>query len=594
MKIRKITALLLSLLMVIVMTPNSLVAYSDSYRIEVNGIELTASSSAVYAITNTDGSVVIDGSEDSYNIKLEALSGIPTMTLNDANISGDIDLSDGVDYTMILNGKNTVNGNINCTDNTNHLLIKGASKDDSLTMVSNNDTEIYSINPVWYELSFENCSVSVDTISQANVGLDDVLSLTNASLTVAELQWMSNGGISLSNSSLTVGSSNIDDYSTFWVENIALFDNSTIKALTPISNYGNVTTGFDTIKPYLDSIYMVGVPDNQSEPLTVLKDGIPSTFTVSSAITEIESVSPEVSSISVKVPPVDTTYTYGDNFDPTGLIITVIYSDGTTEDIAYNDNPSSLSFDLESLEVADEEVIVTYEGKTASISIEVEKQTVDTPVIKSKTFNNTKLTADVETNGKPYTVKTNSGGINVGVYDVILSLNDPSNYKWNDSNDVTKVVKFSITKAESLVLNVNAVMIKNSDNYTSVIELTDIAGYPVNAGGTPKFAVTSNKYNGLISVSLKGSKLTLVADNTSNDKPDVVTVKVTGMGNYKDTTVITISVDYSTKNDAVDTSISSSPKTGYGINFIVISFVCGIFIITLIAFNKRKTNYNRN
>ncbi len=79
-------------------------------------------------------------------------------------------------------------------------------------------------------------------------------------------------------------------------------------------------------------------------------------------------------SITVTTEPDDVEYTYGEEFDPSGLVITVIYDDGTTENVVYGDsNKDEFSFDPEDLTVSATKVTVTYAGQTTDIEIKVNK-----------------------------------------------------------------------------------------------------------------------------------------------------------------------------------------------------------------------------
>jgi len=94
------------------------------------------------------------------------------------------------------------------------------------------------------------------------------------------------------------------------------------------------------------------------------------------AITQksIEPVPPSLTSISVKTAPTKVSYTAGDKFDPTGLVLSLKYDDGSSKDLAYKGNESKFSFspDLEtSLKSTDKTVTITYEGKTTTQSITV-------------------------------------------------------------------------------------------------------------------------------------------------------------------------------------------------------------------------------
>lgn len=89
---------------------------------------------------------------------------------------------------------------------------------------------------------------------------------------------------------------------------------------------------------------------------------------------KITYVPKSISSIAVKTAPTKTTYEAGENFDPTGLVITATYSDSTTSDIAYADQSSSFTFNpttSTALTTQNTSVTITYNGKSCSQSITV-------------------------------------------------------------------------------------------------------------------------------------------------------------------------------------------------------------------------------
>lgn len=80
---------------------------------------------------------------------------------------------------------------------------------------------------------------------------------------------------------------------------------------------------------------------------------------------------------------------------------------------------------------------------------EPKKTKLDSPVISSKEYTGSNQKATVAEN-EAYEVTVNEGGINVGDYDVVLTLTDTKKYEWAtpDADDKTKVtLKFTITKA---------------------------------------------------------------------------------------------------------------------------------------------------
>ncbi|MCQ2114270.1 MAG: Ig-like domain-containing protein [Bacteroidaceae bacterium] len=84
-----------------------------------------------------------------------------------------------------------------------------------------------------------------------------------------------------------------------------------------------------------------------------------------------------LTSIAVKTAPSKTTYNVGETFNPAALVITATYDDESTKDIAYSDETKddfTFSPDLTTaLTAANNQVTITYGGKTCSQTITVNK-----------------------------------------------------------------------------------------------------------------------------------------------------------------------------------------------------------------------------
>ncbi|MDY3793240.1 MAG: InlB B-repeat-containing protein [Oscillospiraceae bacterium] len=80
-----------------------------------------------------------------------------------------------------------------------------------------------------------------------------------------------------------------------------------------------------------------------------------------------------VDPIAVKTAPTKTNYIEGEEFDPTGLVITVTYDSGKTEDIAYGtENAADFKFAPSgALSESDTSVTITYDGKSTEQKIAV-------------------------------------------------------------------------------------------------------------------------------------------------------------------------------------------------------------------------------
>lgn len=81
-----------------------------------------------------------------------------------------------------------------------------------------------------------------------------------------------------------------------------------------------------------------------------------------------------LSSISVSTAPTKTTYTAGEYFDPTGLVITRTYSDSTSDTYTYADHTSDFTFSpttSTALTTSNVSVTITYGGKSCNQAITV-------------------------------------------------------------------------------------------------------------------------------------------------------------------------------------------------------------------------------
>ena len=89
--------------------------------------------------------------------------------------------------------------------------------------------------------------------------------------------------------------------------------------------------------------------------------GVSATTTVTVTVAAIT-----LSSIAVTTNPTKMTYTAGETFDPTGMVVTGTYSDTNTAVVTgYTTSPTT------ELTVADTTITVTYEGKTTTLTITV-------------------------------------------------------------------------------------------------------------------------------------------------------------------------------------------------------------------------------
>ena len=155
-------------------------------------------------------------------------------------------------------------------------------------------------------------------------------------------------------------------------------------------------------------------------------------------------------------------------------------------------------------------------NKTTLNNITVNWEKVKKPTVESKVYTGQTLTANISENGL-YTVKENNGGINVGEYDVQLTLKDPTNYRWEDGT-VDTTVKFNITKATPVVTQPTT---KTLTYNGSEQELVNAAS---TNGGTVKYSLDNKNW----STSIPTEK---------DAKEYTVYYKVEGNKNFKDVDV---------------------------------------------------------
>ena len=78
----------------------------------------------------------------------------------------------------------------------------------------------------------------------------------------------------------------------------------------------------------------------------------------------------------------------------------------------------------------------TYEVHTVTLVVNVGRIVVEPPFIESKARTGETLIANVPSSDL-YSVKTNNGGVDVGTYDVVLTLNDTATYEWDSVSGAT-------------------------------------------------------------------------------------------------------------------------------------------------------------
>ena len=129
-----------------------------------------------------------------------------------------------------------------------------------------------------------------------------------------------------------------------------------------------ITEGFTCTPTKLDK--------EGTQTITVTYEEKTTTFTVTVK-------APILSSIAVKTKPSKVTYTLGETLNTTGLVLTATYSNGTTKEITEGFTCTPTKLDKEGTQT----ITVTYEGKTATFTVTVNKNQPETIYVTSNKYN---------------------------------------------------------------------------------------------------------------------------------------------------------------------------------------------------------------
>ena len=210
----------MGLLLLILLIPST--AFADSIPAIVGDLDLTTGNHA-------DKTLAKDGYEWD--------SATNTLTIQDLAVTGDIILPKR-DCTI------NVKGECSATH------IKREEGEQALTVIGENKATLECEFTLMGNLMLDSLKMTDGAISNSSVGNPPVLILKNSDITLHHLSWMTNGGIDLVNSSLTVADN--DTFGQFWTEKITMDDDSVIESFSALSNYGNVgMEGFHSVQDYI-------------------------------------------------------------------------------------------------------------------------------------------------------------------------------------------------------------------------------------------------------------------------------------------------------------------------------------------------------
>lgn len=240
-----------------------------------------------------------------------------------------------------------------------------------------------------------------------------------------------------------------------------------------------------------------------------------------------------VISIAVKTKPSKMEYEIGDRFDPTGLVITVSYSDSSTDDVTYSTvNKDDFTFDPEPFNSAGAQTVtVTYGGKSATISgITVNKKT---PTADDFTFTAPEST-EYDGTAKEATVKANTGVSGMGTVTVYYCYgsNTPTTTAPTDAGTYTVKINVDEGATYSAANDITA------SGWTFTIDPFDISKCSVTLSPT-EFTYNGSKQEPDIEVMHGENELSGSSDYSYNtDGPPGngaagdYTITIEGTGNY--------------------------------------------------------------
>ncbi len=181
--------------------------------------------------------------------------------------------------------------------------------------------------------------------------------------------------------------------------------------------------------------------------------------------------------------------------------------------------------------------------EAATQSYTISKARVTAPTITNKIYTGEILTADVAASDI-YSVSANDGGVNVGEYDVVLTLTDSDNYTWQDSDDAAKTLKFNITQA--------------TNAWTTEPSVSDVT-YPAAVSpdmGAAKFGDVSVTYAGTDDTSYEESATAPTAAGSYTAK-----FSVAGTDNY---TGLSKEVSFTIAKAGSQTEVKDNQTVTYG------------------------------
>ena len=377
--------------------------------------------------------------------------------------------------------------------------------------------------------SFEGLTVTAyyndgsdDIVTPTDVSTPDLTSAGQKTVTVTYTE----GGVTktaeytIAVNTVTLTSIEVSD------EKTAYFVGDTFVKPTVTAHFSNGSTS-DVSNSATFTGYNLSNAGNQTVTVSY-NNGITETTTYSIAVSAVE-----LSSISVNTAPTKTTYTEGDNFDPTGLVIARTYNNGSSDTYTYAGHASEFTFNpstSESLATSDTSITITYGGQTTSQTITVN---ASAPSGLYQRISASSTSDNYQSGDICPTGSTTSATATCDAFDVSWLKNSGSNIAYNYAEmRIYQYHSFTITPKTDYTISS---IIITCDNYND--------SYPSNVGGS---SLTN------CSKDVSGVTVTLTPTDGSN---------AIGFTNSAQSRIDYILVYYSQNSSSSDPSISWTTPT---------------------------------
>ncbi len=220
----------------------------------------------------------------------------------------------------------------------------------------------------------------------------------------------------------------------------------------------------------------------------------------------IDTIAPQVSGVES-----NKTYTKTQTFTVTDKNLDTVKVDGQPVEFTNGSYTLVPKQGFYTIEVTDKSG-----NKTTLKNITVNWEKVKKPTLESKVYTGKQLTANIS-NSDLYIATENDGGIDVGEYDVQLTLKDPTNYRWEDGH-VSTTLKFNITQATPVLTKPTTKTLTYNGTEQELVNEASTNG------GTVKYSIDNKNWS--------------IAIPTGKDaKEYTVYYKVEGNKNFKDVDV---------------------------------------------------------